>query len=139
LPGFAGQETESGQELTAVWSPDGKSVVFTAKTERDQSAFRDVATHLYQVSVQGGEPQALTRSDDSYSSPRFRPDGKALWVSLNIGGDGKTYHHDRIAAFPWPFEATKRKILTAMLDLSVAEFASSAVRRSISLLRMQNA
>lgn len=131
LPGFAGQETESGQELTAVWTPDGKAVIFTAKTERDQSAYRDVATHLYQVSAQGGEPQALTRGEDSYGSPRFRPDGKALWASLNIGGDGKTYHHERVAAFPWPFDAARRVMLTAALDLSVAEFAPSSDSKTL--------
>ncbi len=44
---------------------------------------------------------------------------------MEAGGDGQTYHHSRIASFPWPFDAGKRTVLTAALDLSVAQFAVS--------------
>lgn len=131
MPGFAGRETESGEDLPATWAPDGKSVVFAAATNKDQAALASVPTQLFEVSVGGGEPRALTRGADSYEDPEFRPDGKALLVGVKKGGDGKTYHHTRIASFPWPFDAAKRVVLSAALDLAVTKLAMSRDSRTV--------
>lgn len=120
--GFAGRPADAGEELPAEWAPDGRSVVFIATINRDRSAFESPRTHLFQVPVSGGEPRQLTDDPDSYGDLEFRPDGKALLAEVTKGGDGRTYHHTRIASFPWPFEAKQRVVLTAAFDLSVARF-----------------
>jgi dipeptidyl aminopeptidase/acylaminoacyl peptidase len=123
LPGFGGRETESGEDLPATWAPDGQTIVFAAATTRNRAAFDNVAVQLWEVAAGGGEPRALTNDKDSYGDPEFRPDGRMLLVNLHPGGDGKVYHHERIASFPWPFDAAKRNVLTTQLDLSVGKFA----------------
>jgi dipeptidyl aminopeptidase/acylaminoacyl peptidase len=125
LPGFAGHETDSGEDLPATWAPDSQTIVFAAATNRNRAAFENVPTQLFEVAAGGGEPRLLTNDADSYGDPEFRPDGKMLIVGVYQGGDGKTYHHGRIASFPWPFDATKRNVLTAKLDLSAGKFAVS--------------
>ncbi len=122
LPGLAGRETDSGEDMPATWAPDSQSIVFVAATNRNHAAFESVPTQLFEVAAGGGEPRTLTTDQDSYEDPEFTPDGKTLLVSLRKGGDNKTYHHARIASFPWPFAAASRTILTTKLDLSVTNF-----------------
>ena len=118
-PGFGGRQGESGEDLPAVWTPDGSSVVFVATTARNRGAFASVPTQLFQVDLKGGEPRPLTADKDSYDDPEFSEDGKSLRVALSPGGDGKTYHHARAASFPWPFDAGRRVVQSRELDLSV--------------------
>jgi len=129
--GFFLRETEAGDETGVTWAPDGKSVVFAAASERDTTAFAEAPVRLFWVPASGGEPVALTSDADSYSSPAFRPDGRALLASVKRGGDGKVYHHSRIASFPWPLAASARRVLTEALDLTVRRFAASPDSKTI--------
>jgi dipeptidyl aminopeptidase/acylaminoacyl peptidase len=131
LPGFAGRQTDSGEDVPATWAPDSKTIVFAASTTRNQAAFASVPVQLFEVAVDGGEPRTLTNDKDSYGEPEFRPDGKALLVTVSPGGDGKTYHHGRVASFPWPFDAKKRTILSAKLDLNVTRFTPSPDSKTV--------
>ncbi|MCX6955650.1 MAG: S9 family peptidase [Verrucomicrobia bacterium] len=124
LPGFGGKEAETGENLPAAWTPDGQGVVFVARTTRNRAAYAETPTQLFQLALAGGEPKQLTDEKGSYDDPAFRPDGKGLLASYEAGGDGKTYHHQRIVAFPWPFEAAKRTVLTEKFDLSVVKFVA---------------
>lgn len=126
LRGFGGKQGETGEGLPAVWTPDGRSVVFVARTTRNQAAYAETPTQLFSVAVAGGEPKQLTEGAGSYDDPAFRPDGKGLLAKYEMGGDGKTYHHNRIVAYPWPFDAARRTVLTEKLDLSVVKFMASA-------------
>jgi dipeptidyl aminopeptidase/acylaminoacyl peptidase len=126
LPGYSLRETETGEEIDAAWAPDGRSIVFAATIERDITAFAEAAIQLFLVPAAGGEPVALTRGADSYGTPAFRPDGQALVVKVQKGGDGMTYHHSRVASFPWPFKRSERRVLTEALDLAVGRFAVSS-------------
>jgi len=125
LAGFGGKETETGENLPAVWTPDGLGVVFVARTTRDRAAYANTPTQLFTVSLAGGEPKQLTEGEGSYDDPAFRRDGRGLLASYEAGGDSKTYHHQRIVAFPWPFDGTKRAALTEKFDLSVVKFVTS--------------
>ena len=131
LPGFAGKEAETGEGLPAAWTPDGLGVVFVARTTRDRAAHANTPTQLFLLSLGGGEPKQLTEGDGSYDDPSFRPDGKGLLASFQADGDGKTYHHQRIVAFPWPFDGAKRTGLTEKFDLSVVKFVASADSQTI--------
>lgn len=130
-PGFGGRETDSGEDLPATWSPDSQTIVFAAATTRNRAAFESVPTQLFEVAVGGGEPRTLTHDKDSYGDPEFRPDGKALLVTWSKGGDGKTFHHDRVVSLPWPFDGSTRNVLTANLDLSVGKFAISEDSKTV--------
>lgn len=130
-PGFGGRLTESGEDFSAVWAPDGESVVFVATVNRDRAAFESVRTQLFQVPARGGEPTRLTDDTDNYGSPLFRADGLALLVTWTPGADGKTYHHTRLASLPWPWAGGERLDLARDLDLSVVRFAGSADSRTV--------
>lgn len=131
LPGFGGKEGDTSENLPAAWAPDGKSVVFIARTTRDRAAYANTPTQLFAVSLAGGEPAQLTDDKGSFDDPAFSPDGRALLATHSAGGDGKTYHHTRIVSFSWPFDAARRTALTASLDLSVVKFVPSADSRTV--------
>ncbi len=115
-PGFAGGAGRSGDSLQGEWAPDGKSIVFTATTDANKAAFARVNSHIYQLSLSGGEPVALTSGDVDYGSPRFRPDGKGLCFSTRLVGDA-LYANSDLACANWPWD---RKItnVTASFDRS---------------------
>ena len=131
MPGFGGKEAETGEGLPAAWAPDGKGVVFVARTTRNQAAHAATPTQLFSVGISGGEPKQLTEGAGSYDEPAFRPDGKGLVAKYQLGGDGKTYHHDRVVSFPWPFDAAKRAALTAEFGLSVVKFVVGADSKTV--------
>jgi dipeptidyl aminopeptidase/acylaminoacyl peptidase len=116
-PGFG------GDALAAVWSPDGQSVVFVA-TENDGVAARaNVASHLWQVAVSGGEPRRLTPDGFEFAAPAFRPDGKALCYSVT---DARPviYQLARLGCSAWPSSATAAvSILTKGFDRSIASWS----------------
>lgn len=61
-----------GGEGGAVFSPDSKGVAFTARRDGDQ------ADQVYLQPVDGGDARRLTTIPTGASTPRFRPDGKAV-------------------------------------------------------------
>jgi len=128
-PGFDGALGTSGSSLGAVWAPDSASVVFMATTERNRAARQEVELHLYQVSTAGGEPRRITDSGASYSSPRFRPDGTALYALAEKSGPNP-YNLTRIAMFSWP-EPAGAKIVSATLDRSINTFGITPDNRTI--------
>jgi dipeptidyl aminopeptidase/acylaminoacyl peptidase len=131
-PGFAGVTTSGGDDLQPVWAPDGQSIVFSAMTNRNAAAYSETNTNLHLVSSVGGEPKQLTIGKDSYSRPRFSPDGKSLFCILNPSTD-KVYNLDRIAKFAWP-QVGERLILTANADLSPTSFAISPDSKTVLFL-----
>jgi dipeptidyl aminopeptidase/acylaminoacyl peptidase len=120
--GFAGRVSDSGEELDAVWAPEGDAIVFVASTNRDTAAYANPNTSLFKISASGGEPVRLTTSADSFGRPAFRPDGKALYASFNVETGDKTYNLDRLAKLPWP-GAGQPVILTWKFDRAVGNFA----------------
>ena len=130
--GFAGRVTDSGEELDPVWTPDGSGIVFVASTTRDRAAYANTNTSLFNVCMCGGEPVRLTTSEDSFTRPTFRPDGKALYAGIEAESKTKTYNLDRLARFTWPNPGQPTTI-TAKFDRSVGSFAFTPDSRSIYL------
>jgi Tol biopolymer transport system component len=77
----------SGTDYDAVWSPDGKSIVFTS--ERNGSA------DLFRVGIDGAGLTQLTLDPAYDDQAAFSPDGKQLvFVSTRSGGTAKLWTLD---------------------------------------------
>ncbi len=119
-PGFGGPRTLSGENFRAVWSPDGKSVVFTATVNRHEAAYAVVITHLYKVPAAGGEPEDLTPGKDSYFTGKFSPDGRFLYALRRPVTD-YVYNLTRLVRMRWP--GGEPQVLTGAFDRSVSSYA----------------
>lgn len=128
-PGYAGSATNSGQDLQAVWSPDGQSVLFTASVNRHESARAETRTDIYAVSVAGGEPRKLTGGVNLFRRPTFSPDGQ-LYALEEEGGH--IYSHERMVRLQWPAAGASTPV-TRDFDRSVAGLAFSADGQTIYL------
>ncbi|MFN7932708.1 MAG: S9 family peptidase [Bryobacteraceae bacterium] len=127
--GFGGASTSGGDTLQPVWSPDSQSVIFTATVNRTVAAYAEVVTHLYQTSITGGEPKAITQGKDSIESAAFAPDGKSLYAVLELH-NGKIYNNNRLVRLTWPPSGAPQAV-SESLDSSVNSFALSPDSKTI--------
>lgn len=81
-----------GAESGVVFSPDGRTLAFTARREGDE------APQVYLLPLDGGEARRLTNRPTGASSPVFRPDGKALLYQSMIYPGARTDEDNRKAA-----------------------------------------
>jgi dipeptidyl aminopeptidase/acylaminoacyl peptidase len=125
MPGFEGEFGAADSSLGAIWSPDGRSIVFTATTDLNASINAPSTTELYRVPAEHGEPVPLTSGPDSYGSPAFRPDGKALYATCERSAAVSLYSLSRLVKIDWP-QAGAPKMLTGAWDRSVGAVAFSA-------------
>jgi dipeptidyl aminopeptidase/acylaminoacyl peptidase len=131
-PGFGGALGNSGDEIPAVWAPDGQSIVFVATTNRNVAAYSNSNTLLYKIPATGGEPAAITSGTDSHAQPAFSPDGKSLFFTVTREND-QAYNLSRLGMMPWPGPAPV-KILTENFDRSVGSYAATPDSKTIYFL-----
>jgi dipeptidyl aminopeptidase/acylaminoacyl peptidase len=133
-PGFGGVFSPTGgQNLQAIWSPDGRSVVFTAIVNRSDMMHTSTETALFVVPAQGGEPRRLTEPGVSYSKARFAPGGGLYGIQERLPSAGANlYSLSRLARISWP-ESGRGSLLTAGWDRSVSAFSFSPDGRTIYL------
>lgn len=127
--GFGGRIGAGNEDIDAVWSPDGNSVLFVASTDRNAAAFSETTMQIYQVPATGGEPKQLTTTRGSYSRPTFSPDGKTLYATFEPITD-KVYNLTRLTAMDWP-GGGQPKVLTASFDRAVGSFATTPDSKTI--------
>ncbi|MDP2996630.1 MAG: prolyl oligopeptidase family serine peptidase, partial [Bryobacterales bacterium] len=77
-------------------------------------------------------PREISSGQASYSQPKFRPDGKALYM-LRSGGDDRVYHLARLAMMAWPASGEPKPI-GGDFDRSVNSFAFTPDSKTIYLL-----
>ena len=123
MPGFGGGQGDEGQSLDAIWTPDGKAIVFSASTNRDETARASGYTQIFLLPVAGGEASQLTQDQRSYTSLKFSSDGKTLFTLTQAEEPGKVYDLTRLASFGWPLVNPAPKVLTATLDRSISRYA----------------
>ncbi|HEU4832764.1 MAG TPA: S9 family peptidase [Pyrinomonadaceae bacterium] len=89
LNGQTRQLTQTqGCEYSPVWSPDGKSIAYTA-TSREVTTIDSVAedAHLYVIpAAGGGGKQLATEQDRRVRSPYWSPDGRSIMYLANDRG-----------------------------------------------------
>jgi dipeptidyl aminopeptidase/acylaminoacyl peptidase len=127
--GFAGRQTDTGEEIDVEFTPDNQSVIFAATTNRNAAAYAFTDSQLFLASVNGGEPKQLTQGLNTWSQPRFTPDGRSLLAVLEVQGTS-VYNESRLAAFTWP-DTSKHHIVTDGIDRSVSTFAVSPDSRTV--------
>ncbi len=128
-PGFSGVSPE---EVSAVWTPDGAGIVFTATTKANTSAYSFVNMNLYRVSAAGGEPEQLTPGNGSYTSPSFSPDGKSLYCIFNPENRW-VYNDNRLAKLAWPVQSGP-SVLTESFNRSVGSYALTPDSKTVYFL-----
>jgi dipeptidyl aminopeptidase/acylaminoacyl peptidase len=128
-PGFAGRQTDTGEEIEIEFTPDNKAVVFAATTNRNQAAYAFTDGQLFVVDVAGGEPRAITTGQSSWSMPRFTPDGRAL-VAVVEEQQQNVYNAARLAAFSWP-NPDKYRIVSNGIDRAISSYTISSDSRHV--------
>jgi dipeptidyl aminopeptidase/acylaminoacyl peptidase len=127
--GFAGRQTDTGEEIDVEFTPDNQSVIFAATTNRNAAAYAFTDSQLFLVGITGGEPKQLTQGNNTWSQPRFTPDGRTLLTMLEVQGSS-VYNESRLAAFSWP-DTSKHHVVTDGIDRSVSSFAVSPDSRTV--------
>jgi len=128
-PGFAGRQTDTGEEIELDFTPDNQALVFAATTNRNEAAYAFTDSQLFVVNVSGGEPRQITTGRNNWSQPRFTPDGRTLLAVLETQGSS-VYNASHLAALPWP-ALDKHHVVTDGLDRSVGSFAVSSDSRTV--------
>jgi len=129
-PGFSGSPAEGSRDaIDAVFSPDGKWIVFPATTAKNTAAYAEVPVGLYRMPVTGGEPELIAKEAGGYARPRFSPDGKSLYAVFEEI-NGEVYNLNRLVAFDWPSMASRR-VLTAKSDRSVGAYTIAPDGRTL--------
>lgn len=128
-PGFAGRQTDTGEDLEIEFTPDNKAVIFGASVNRHQAAFAFIDTQLFMVDVTGGEPHPITDRAASWSRPKFSPDGRTLLALVEPQGP-PVYNATRLAAFSWP-ELGAPRIISSELDRPVSSYTVTPDSRRV--------
>jgi dipeptidyl aminopeptidase/acylaminoacyl peptidase len=104
-----------------VWSADGKSVIFSAVTDAEVSAYQEPTSKLYSVSINGGDAKLLTQDNDSYGSPQISPDGKYLFCTSSASNNNKVYNLDYLTRFDYPSMQNKT-VLAKQMDRPINSY-----------------
>jgi dipeptidyl aminopeptidase/acylaminoacyl peptidase len=128
-PGYSGRQTDTGEEMELEFTPDNQSIVFTATTNRNAAAYSFTDSQLFVVDITGGEPRQITTGGDSWSLPRFTPDGHALLAVVEQQG-ASVYNAARLASVPWD-KPGKPRIVSAGLDRAVGGYAIAPDSRTV--------
>lgn len=128
--GFGGSIGSGNDEIGAIWTPDGESVVFTATTDRTNGAFTETTTQIFQVATSGGEPRQITKANGNYGRLTFSPDGQTLYAAF-IPNTEKVFNLGRLVSVD--ASTGNHKVLTATFDGGIGSFAISPDSRTVYL------
>jgi dipeptidyl aminopeptidase/acylaminoacyl peptidase len=79
--------TNSAPDQSPAWSPNGKHIAYETVVDTKYYSYF-CTTFLAMTPVKGGKPRILTRAlDRNIWSPKFSPDGKAVFFMLEDSGE----------------------------------------------------
>lgn len=107
--------------VNASWTPDNKSIIFSATTESETAAYQEPVANLYRVSVDGGDATQLTNDGAHYTDPQLTRDGKYLFCLSTAANNKQLYNLEMLTRFDWP--SMKNKLLiTKQIDRPVSNY-----------------
>jgi Tol biopolymer transport system component len=104
---------------------DNAEIVFAATTDFNTGAYQESSSHLYKVSVSGGDATKLTSDKNDYSNPQFTPDGKYLLSYTSANNNYKIYNLNRLVRFDWP-SMQGRTIISDKLDRPINKLCNTS-------------
>ena len=78
-----------GGEGGATFSPDGRTLAFTARRDGDE------ADQIYLLPLEGGEARRLTNIPTGVSGPKFRPDGTAVLFQTTFNAGASNFDEQK--------------------------------------------
>ena len=103
------------------WVPGDSSLIFSASTELNQSAYKEPPYYLYEFSLISGETRRLAAGNYEYSSPFVSDDGKYLYCLQTEINNYKIYNQNRLVRYNWPSMDGMVQLFSS-LDRPIEEF-----------------
>lgn len=101
----------------AVWTPDGKFIVFSANAHPDYE-YQPLNTEIYEVSLSDGQVKALTNRNGPDGSPAISPDGKTIAYT---GFDDRFQGHQTTHLYLMSRDGSDSRVATPQLDRDVQD------------------
>ncbi len=114
---------EGFQFYNATWTIDNSEIVFAASADFNTAAYQEISSHLYKVSIRGGDATKLTSDKNDYADPQFTADGKYLLASTNPNNNYKIYNLNKLVRFDWPTLQNKT-IISDKLDRPINNYVT---------------
>ncbi|HEY9154535.1 MAG TPA: prolyl oligopeptidase family serine peptidase [Opitutaceae bacterium] len=126
---WRGAPNGTSEDLPAVWTPDGTSVVFVGCVNADALAYSKLNTELFSVPIRGGEATRLTQGTAEYGQPCFSPDAHALLVRVTQQTQS-FYHLPKLMRYAWPWTSAEGVAIEEGFDREPGQtiFAGSGER-----------
>ena len=90
-------------ESSPRWSPDGKSIAFTARRDPD------TANQIYVLHVEGGEARKITSHAAAAGNITWAPDGKSIYFTATDAKSAEERERDRVQDDVYAFEENNFK------------------------------
>ncbi len=118
-----------GGNEQVVWSPDGKTLVYTCKKKVGKAYSLSTNSDLYFYHVETGKTINFTSGMMGYDqNPVFSPDGKYIaWESMERDG----YEADKLRLFIAELETGEKKDYSSSFDQNVASLSWSDDSKSV--------
>ena len=118
-----------GGNEQVVWSPDGKTLVYTCKKKVGKAYSVSTNSDLYFYDVETGKTINFTSGMMGYDqNPAFSPDGKYIaWESMERDG----YEADKLRLFIAELETGEKKDYSADFDQNAASLSWSDDSKSV--------
>jgi dipeptidyl aminopeptidase/acylaminoacyl peptidase len=114
LPYGGGEFSGSGR---AVWTPDGKFLIFSANAHPDYE-YQPLNSEIYEVSLADGQVKALTARNGPDDSPAISPDGKTI---AYVGFDDRYQGHQTTHLYLMSRDGSNSRVATQQLDRDVQD------------------